>query len=269
MTIAPPSTSPEPAPPAEPRRNRIFVTLGAWRHALLSGLGALVGILLAFGIDAWWDFRSDRGREAAYLDALRGEMVANRVSLTEHMRSRTEAIAIMRHYVETVSATDPRSGSLDTVTVMLTHIAPYFDYAPQRAALDDLVGSGGLQLIGSDSLRRALAAYEQALVLDRSMQDDLMTVWRMQISPYLTLHANWPVTTRINPRVAPDAKPRDMDYPFVADLEAFYGNRTYANLLMVRMLTEQRVRRRQQEVILRIDALLSLLNPRSSSAGDQ
>lgn len=246
----------EPTPTVEARRLRLALALGAWRHALLSGLGALLGILLAFGIDAWWDDRTDQQREAAYLDALRSELVETRKNLTEHMRSRSEAIAVMKHYVETVSAADPRTGSMDTITVMLTHITPYFDFAPQRAALDDLIGSGGLQLIRSESLRRALAEYEQALVLDRSTQNELITLFRTQMSPYLIAHANWPATTRLNPRVDPDIKPGNVDFPFVADVEAFYGNRTYANLLMIRMLTEMRVRRRQQEVIRSIDALL-------------
>lgn len=132
----------------------------------------------------------------------------------------------------------------------------------------DLIGSGGLQLIRSDSLRRALADYEQSLALDRSTQNELITFWRTQMSPYLIAHANWPITTRVNPRVDLDIKPGRVDFPFLADVEAFYGNRTYANLLMIRMLTEGRVRRRQQEIIQNIDALLRLLDHgRGSAAG--
>jgi hypothetical protein len=245
----------EPTPTAEPRRARILLTPGPWRTAVFAALGSVLGIVLAFGIDAWWDHRTERQKEAAYLDSLHTELVETRKSLREHMRSRSEAIALMKHYLETVGAADPRTGSVDTATWMLTQIAPFYDFAPRRAALDDLIGSGGLQLIRSDALRRALAGYE-----DRSTQDDAIAFWRTQMSPYLIAHANWPRTTLLNERVSPDLKPRDANFPFVADVEAFYGNRTYANLLMSRILTEGRVRQRQEGVLRSIDALLMQLS---------
>lgn len=52
---------PESAPSRDP------LLPGAWKRALLDGLAVLAAILLAFGIDAWWDSRNDaiRGRERA------------------------------------------------------------------------------------------------------------------------------------------------------------------------------------------------------------
>ena len=45
-----------------------------WRHPLLEGLAVLVAILIAFGLEAWWQERSERVAERVNLEALSGEL---------------------------------------------------------------------------------------------------------------------------------------------------------------------------------------------------
>lgn len=73
------------------------------------------------------------------------------------------------------------------------------------------------------------------------------------------LHANLPATSRLNEALEPEIKPDVGDFPFGPDTDAFFGNRTYGNLLMGRLLVERRVRVRQEDVLVRIDSLLDML----------
>ena len=263
------STAPKTPPEAESTagRPRIVLAPGAWRSAFLGGIGALLGILLAFGIDAWWDLRMDRQKEREYLDALRGELVATRRDLVDHMESRGEAVTVMQHYLEEVAAADPRTGSTDTVNVMLSQMLPYIEFAPRRSAFDDLISSGGVQLIQSDALRRALAAYEQAMALNRTVQSEAVAAWHTQMRPYLIEHASMPGYAVHMRQIPEDIRPAEL--PFRSDLDAFYGNRRYANLLMTQIFVEWRVRRRDHELLRRLDAVLELLDTDANPAGDR
>jgi len=49
----------------------------AWRGRFEEGATILLSILLAFGIDAWWQARGDRLELSDYLGAIRAEMSAN------------------------------------------------------------------------------------------------------------------------------------------------------------------------------------------------
>ena len=260
-------TPPEAEPTAERPRTRIVLANGAWRSAFLAAVGALLGILLAFGIDAWWDLRMDRQKEREYLDALRDELVATRGDLVDHMESRQAAVAVIQHYLEAVAAAHPRTGSTDTVTAMLSRILPYREFAPRRAAFDDLTSSGGVQLIQSDTLRRALAAYEQAMALNRTVQSEAVTAWHTQMRAYLIEHASMPGYALHMTEIPEYMKPAEL--PFRSDLDAFYGNRRYANLLMTQIFVEWRVRRRDQELLQRLDAVLKLLDTDTNPAGDR
>jgi hypothetical protein len=230
----------------------------AWRSAFLAGAGALLAILLAFGIDAWWDVRMDRQKESEYLDALRGELVATRRDLVDHMESRRAAVTLMQHYLVVLAAAQPPAGSTDTLAVMLSRIIPYTEFAPRRAAFNDLISSGGIQLIQSDTLRRALAAYEQAMALNRTVQDEAIAAWETQMRPYLVEHASMPGFAIHMTRLPEDIRPAELS--FRSDLDAFYGNRRYANLLMTQIFVEWRVRRRDQELLRQLDAVLDLLD---------
>jgi hypothetical protein len=235
-----------------------LVIRDSWRGAVLNGLGALLGILIAFSINAWWSDRSERLQEKTYLQALRAELVVTRADLAAHSEAITRRGSLIQHYLKVVVAADPRSASTDSINHMLSQLGPYWDFVPRRAALDDLLSSGGLQLIRSDSLRRALAAYEQALSLDRAAQEGANAFWRTQQSPHDVTHGS---LHSMLPYLGYDAGGLAMfgELPFDPDPDAYYGNRTYANVLISRFYLEGRVDDAHQRVLVSLVALLEFL----------
>jgi hypothetical protein len=197
-------------------------------------------------------------QEKTYLQALRSELVVTRADLVAHSEAVTRRGSLIQHYLKVVVAADPRSASADSINHMLSQLGPYWDFVPRRAALDDLLSSGGLQLIRSDSLRRALAAYEQALSLDRAAQDGAKTLWRTQEGPYDVAHGS---LHSMLPYLGYDADElaKFGELPFDPDPEAYYGNRTYANMLMSRFYLEGNVDDAHQRVLVSLVALLELL----------
>ena len=61
-----------------------------WRRLTAEAAAIVLSILLAFAIDAWWQFRGDREAEQVVLANLLVEFKRNRVELDRTLRSLTE-----------------------------------------------------------------------------------------------------------------------------------------------------------------------------------
>lgn len=216
----------------------------------------LAGVLLAFAVDAWWDYRSDRNREEAYIEAVRSEFTSARDTLTAHVKTLSSHLDETAHFLATVVLPAAGSVSDSAIHTMVWDIGPYSMFIPARAAFDDLVSSGGLQLIQSDTLRRLLAAYGQALASDLSTQEEVISHWRNELLPYYNLHANLG-------RMLPGGKIGEVVMPqltYGLDRGAFVGNRHFANLLIGRAEYRHMVIDDHNVLIQRIDAVLRWLD---------
>ena len=225
-----------------------------WRGLIINALGTLAAILVAFSIDAAWDYNSDRQRERTYLDALEAELVATRGTILLHREDLDRRHETIRHNLSTVVLARSQDVSADTVYALVGHLGPVSVTVPRRAALDDLLNSGGLQLIRSDTLRRSLAAYDEALSRYSAVQQALLDLWTSQLSPYDVAHANLTIMTGDTSVSQRLARTR-----FQPDLNAFYDNRTYANLLFSRRTHEGRVYATTKLLLETIDAILGEL----------
>ena len=61
-----------------------------WLRVFVEGVVIVGSILLAFGIDAWWDGSKERADELDYLRALRSEFQAAAVELADDEEIRPE-----------------------------------------------------------------------------------------------------------------------------------------------------------------------------------
>ena len=128
----------------------------------------VVSILLAFAIDAGWDEFKDRGDEREVLLALVQEFEANLEEATgtiaSHERSsRLIALAHERTASETALL------DADSAAATLAALASPRTFDAIRGSLDALIGSGRLELIRDQELRRALAVFLN--LVDDSVED--------------------------------------------------------------------------------------------------
>jgi hypothetical protein len=124
-----------------------------------------------------------------------------------------------------------------------------------RAAVDDLKSSGGLQAIRSAELRRAIAEYVRKLDRDASELDDLRNNFREYVLQY---HIQYGSFTEFDWEEY--AEVDESLVSFELDREAFAANRTYANLLIVRILNYSNLRDTHREVRAQIDRVLTLIS---------
>lgn len=130
-----------------------------WRA--IEGATIVLSILLALLLDALWDYRGDRAREREYLTGLRQEFEASARELAQDDDARGVILARVERLLE---ASRNRAGPppRDSLGAWTASTLNYRFYTPAHSVLEDLISSGSLGLIRSDSIRRLILVYEQA-----------------------------------------------------------------------------------------------------------
>ena len=224
-----------------------------WRSAVLDGFAVLVGILLAFAIDAWWDLRSQNEEARAYLVALETELLENRKIIDGDLVVLRSWVADSRSFLEDVVSPSAEPSN-EQVARMIWQTGPWETTPLLRAALEDLKSSGGLPAIESAALRHAIADYDRNLDRDASRLDGVRNNFREYILQYHVQHSSfteseWEEYAEVEESLA----------GFEFDTEAFAANRTYANLLILRILGYSGLRDSHIEVQTQIDRVLALI----------
>jgi len=225
-----------------------------WRPAVLDGFAVLVGILLAFAIDAWWDLRNQDEEARSYLQALETELIDNRRIIDRDFQSLQRWVEESRAYLEDVVSPEANP-SYERVSEMVWKTGPDQTTSLLRAAVDDLTSSGGLQTIRSAELRRAIAQYVRTLESDAGELDDLRNNFREYVLQY---HIEYGSFTEFSWEEY--AEVEESSVSFQLDVDAFAANRTYANLLIVRILNFTNLRDSHREVQAQIDQVLALIS---------
>lgn len=128
-----------------------------WSRLLIEIAAIIISILLAFGIDAWWQTHLDRQREREIVTALREDFRQNRRAAAEVISFHETALVRFAR-LRRLSAADIASLPRDSVNAFAILAGPYtFDAV--RGNLDALLGSGEIGLLRDPRLREALVTF--------------------------------------------------------------------------------------------------------------
>ena len=156
----------------------------SWARVTVEGAVIVVSILLAFGIDAWWDERQDRREEQEALTALRAEFEA----LDADFQVMLPFHRILSDGVESLvslGGSPDRQLSVAQVDSAFRAAlsAPTLD--PGRGTLDALLSSGRIELIRDAELQAALTAWGRRIEEIRDGQLVIRDFVRETLVPYL------------------------------------------------------------------------------------
>jgi hypothetical protein len=131
--------------------------LSAWSWVLAETGVVVVGILIAFGLNSWWEGRSALDREQAHLSALHSDFERN--------VERLDALARTQDRVSRASgdllliARGHSSASPDSVDRLMSEVFNSDQFDPVMGAYENLVNSGGLAQIRDPDLQATLASF--------------------------------------------------------------------------------------------------------------
>jgi len=155
-----------------------------WPRILAEGVAIVVSILLAFGIQAWWEGRQERQDEGEILVGLRTEFEEIEQDLLRY----TDWYRFTTHDIEALLSVEGRAPRAMTVAAADTALWSLLfvpSYDPGQATLDGLVASGRLERLQSRPLRDALNVWRNSL---DEIRDDQVAFQEFVLStlvPYL------------------------------------------------------------------------------------
>jgi len=130
-----------------------------WRQAAGESLILLAGVLLALGGQAWWEARAEQQIVRGHVANLLVELDSNTTGLKDIIRYHDNKIkqgAEMIRVMESQTATG-------AVLPLLSELVLFGDFRPATAALDNLLGAGGLGLFEDSGLQLAVSNYGRAI----------------------------------------------------------------------------------------------------------
>ena len=129
-----------------------------WLRVFVEGAVIVGSILLAFGIDAWWDEQQEREEEQRLLLDLIQEFEANRADLvvtTERHRERNDAFGVL------LREAGPEATGLgsDSLRALASSALNLRLFTAERGVMDRALSGNGLSLISDPDLRTQLAGF--------------------------------------------------------------------------------------------------------------
>lgn len=196
-----------------------------WARILVEGVVVVISILLAFGIDAWWDQRQGRDAERVLLAGLVNDFEAT-MRIVEEDRDRLEEAAGTTEELMSFGASRRTEISAARADTLLAQALPGRPFLPADASLTALVNSGGLSLISNPELRAKLVEWPRLVGLVRRSEDQNQSQFNNHFLPYL--YSRVPIRT-----LDAIGTPESGAHPsaFTRDVRELMGDLTFENHL--------------------------------------
>jgi hypothetical protein len=200
-----------------------------WGRLGAEGAVIVASILLAFAVQAWWEGRQEQRQETEYLTALREELNEGLARLPQTETAFRETLyaheALVGQFRETARA------PTDSLTYWLSRLSWPPNFTPPTAVLNDLVSSGGIQLIKADPIRLGVAEYTGWLTRFEDSADQAWATWSERLQPYL--EGRVPRVARLRQGGYPRPVPFGPS-PFVASYEDMFGDAAFESMVAER-----------------------------------
>jgi hypothetical protein len=132
-----------------------------WLRVAIEGVVIVSSILLAFGIDAWWASRDDRVQEQVHLRRLEADLNALQAEL---LAVNSQAVRDAALFMDLVAEV-PEATARDAIEIgrrISPRLVYYHLYTPRLPTYSEMIATGALSLLTSDSVRTALSRYAAA-----------------------------------------------------------------------------------------------------------
>ena len=177
---------------------------------------------MALAVDSWWEDRTDRVTESAYVQGLREDFSTTALDLTGEIESTLESLSAIDELLGLMTS----KTTADSSHVHRT-ISKAFETSvlrPVTATYADLVTSGNTRILRSKSLRIALAEWSAQLEIHRRLEDHILAPHYLVINDFMI--RNIAVSD-------PWQADQVLKSPFDTDYSDLLTNRELWNLLVV------------------------------------
>ena len=193
-----------------------------WKYVVAETTIVAIGVAMALTVDAWWEDRTDRITESAYLQGLHEDFSTTALDLNGEIESALESLSAIDELLGLMTS----KTTADSSHVHRT-ISKAFETSvlrPVTATYADLVTSGNTRILRSKPLRIALAEWSAQLEIHRRLEDHILAPHYLVINDFMI--RNIAVSD-------PWQADQMLKSPFDAEFSDLLTNRELWNLLVV------------------------------------
>jgi hypothetical protein len=194
-----------------------------WKYVVTETAIVAIAVAMALSADAWWDERTDRASELAYLQGLQEEFSTTALDLEQEIASSMKTTAAIDELLTIIA-----SHRVESSSKVVGLLASAFETSVLRAVTatyDDLLTSGSTGILTNDALRIALANWSAQLDLHRRLEDHILFPHYLATDDFMM--QNLTVSDVYQADQLPKA-------PFETDMSGLLADRDLWNLLVVR-----------------------------------
>ena len=220
-----------------------------WFRVAVEGVVIVASILLAFGIDAWWDGLEEAELERSYLVGMESDFAEAHRELQRILPVHLAKTTGLEELNRLLSTGEGRSYP-DSV-IALSHLLWVVDpFDPAMPTYENLLASRGPNVVQNQDLRHALRDFESVLDTNRDWDDylvqfdaDLMVSLLVPRLPYFA-------------EIFGESDSGGDPQP---DVTTLAGDMTLRNLIAIRFSGERALVQRRQRLLERVEAVQALL----------
>lgn len=156
----------------------------SWKRVFVEGLVIVISILLAFGIEAWWQEHGDRSAERQALMGLQSEFTEIRRRLLEDNLYQSEFAAIKELH-DRAQALPLNDGTLMVADRTLARAIGAVTFEGETPILSGLISSGALEVVRDQQVRADIMEWQHWLTQLDELEQEAKTYTNTQLRPAL------------------------------------------------------------------------------------
>jgi len=145
----------------------------------------VVGILIALQINTWNESRINKDKEKLIINDLRKEFEKNKVKLDSTINYHRALFEATQEVMSLIGETQELILQHNTDSLLYLAL-DYSDFSPSESVISELISSGKLSLISSESLRMLIFDWGSAMDEKEEGYDTMDEMSSNQTLPYLT-----------------------------------------------------------------------------------
>jgi len=223
-----------------------------WRQAIAEMALIIAGVLIALGVDAWWDQRQVAKAEVSYLEALLQDFETNRDDLLNQIQIQEDIIASGDKILKKISAGLEQESSSEFFSELSNELYFFRNWTPVTGTYDNIIASGQLLYIENQNLRSELTEFQKSLDHVRRMEDLQSRTFYDRQSPFLEKNQDAAYSTW-SQEYRPPTTPFEVDIAPFASLE-------FWNLVIEWIFVHSDVISQYRSAITRCEQIIELID---------
>lgn len=215
-----------------------------FKYAIGEILLVVIGILIALQINNWNEARKYKIKESHFIGSFKIDVISN-IEELNRVIDKSERTYLTIDSVLQDFKNQSYNFSLDDLGDLIMAGTSYTVYGTSEGTIDDILGSGQLEIIKQDSIRHAIGSWQSHLkwireweAIEKKSVDD----YTDRIYNYLDLH-----------------KYREGDILTSTSKEDMFKDRVFINLLTDRKFYPKRLNALYKEELVKLESLLELI----------